>query len=154
MKISQGFDFSRGRTTQRIKRRLKGIGRGKIARTQAHLNGRYTLRWRTCTCVLRLHSFARSLGSSVYLAAKHTHIYTHWPIRYVLAPSEIVSGCSRQTLDRPLSLPFRRSTVFSEIHFFLNFKLISCFPVVFHPYVPLFALSCYLRRKFISYDLP
>lgn len=43
-----------------------------------------------------------------------------------------------------LSLPFRRPTLFSEIHFFLNFKLISCFPVVFHPYdyVPLFALSC------------
>ena len=63
----------------REKERLKGDWKGaerKIARTQAHLNGRYTLRWRTCTCVLRLHSFARSLGSSVYLAAKHTHTHT------------------------------------------------------------------------------
>lgn len=89
IKISQGFDFSRGRMMERIKRRLRALeeGKGKIARTQAHLNGRYTLRWRTCTCVLRLHSFARSLGSSVYLAAKqHTqaraHTYTHWPTRY------------------------------------------------------------------------
>lgn len=71
--------FTRPDDAERIKRRLKGDWKGaerKIARTQAHLNGRYTLRWRTCTCVLRLHSFARSLGSSVYLAAKHIHTHT------------------------------------------------------------------------------
>lgn len=118
---------------ERIKRRLRALegGKGKIARTQAHLNGRYTLRWRTCTCVLRLHSFARSLGSSVYLAAKqHTqaraHTYTHWPTCYVLAPSEIVSGYSRQTLGLSPFLfdgqPFlARSTSF----WILNWYLVS-----------------------------
>lgn len=77
--FSRIWHFTRPDDAERIKRRLKGDWKGaerKIARTQAHLNGRYTLRWRTCTCVLRLHSFARSLGSSVYLAAKHIHTHT------------------------------------------------------------------------------
>lgn len=137
---------------ERIKRRLRALegGKGKIARTQAHLNGRYTLRWRICTCVLRLHSFARSLGSSVYLAAKqHTQararIHTHTGPLVTLGPIRNSFRIFTTNVGSlPLSLPFRRPTLFSEIHFFLNFKLISCFPVVFHPYdyVPLFALSC------------
>lgn len=67
-------------------------------------------------------------GGEAYTHA-HIDVYTHWPTRYVLAPSEIVSRYSRQTLDPLLSLSL--SLPFRDPDLFLNFKLISCFPVVF-----------------------
>lgn len=130
IKISQGFDFSRGRMMERIKRRLRALedsaDSGPLKRTlhlaleDMHLRFEVAL-FRTFIRVVSLP------GGEAHTQAR-AYTYTHWPTRYVLAPSEIVSGYSRQTLGLFLSpflfdgQPFlARSTSF----WILNWYLVS-----------------------------
>lgn len=83
IKISQGFDFSRGRMMERIKRRLRALedsaDSGPLKRTlhlaleDMHLRFEVAL-FRTFIRVVSLPG-----GEATHTSA---HTYTHWPTRY------------------------------------------------------------------------